>query len=62
MVQAWIAVVIGVVALALGAFVGFLIRKKIGESKIGSAEEEAKRILSESTKNADAKKKELLGL
>ena len=60
MVQAWIAVVIGVIALAIGSFVGFIIRKKIGESKIGSAEEEAKRILNESSKNADARKKELL--
>ena len=60
MVQAWIAVVIGVVALAIGSFVGYIIRKKIGESKIGSAEAEAKRILNESSKNADARKKELL--
>ena len=60
MVQLWIAIVIGVVALAIGSFAGFIIRKKIGESKIGSAEEEAKRILGESSKNAEAKKKELL--
>ncbi len=60
MVQAWIAVLIAVATMVIGAFVGFLIRKKIGESKIGSAEEEAKRILSESSKNADARKKELL--
>ena len=60
MVQAWIAVVIGVVALAIGSFVGFMIRKKIGESKIGSAEAEAKRIVNESSKDAEAKKKELL--
>ena len=42
MVELWIAIVIGVAALAIGLFVGFLIRKKIGESKIGSAEVEAK--------------------
>ena len=60
MVELWIAIVIGVAALAIGLFVGFLIRKKIGESKIGSAEVEAKRILEESTKNAEAKKKEAM--
>ncbi len=55
-----IPIVVGVAALAIGILVGFLIRKKIGEAKIGSAEAEAKRILDESVKNADAKKKELL--
>ena len=40
--------------------IGFLIRKKIGEAKIGSAEAEAKRILEEGAKNADAKKKEAI--
>lgn len=60
MVQLWIAVVIGVAALAIGSLVGFFIRKKIGESKIGSAEAEAKRILNESSKNAEARKKEIL--
>ncbi|MBE6628797.1 MAG: ribonuclease Y [Ruminococcaceae bacterium] len=60
MVQLWIAVVIGIAALALGSLVGFIIRKKIGESKIGSAEAEAKRILNESSKNAEARKKEIL--
>ena len=55
-----IPIVVGVVALALGILVGFMIRKKIGEAKIGSAEAEAKRILEEGVKNADAKKKEAI--
>ena len=55
-----IPIVVGVVTLAVGILVGFLIRKKIGEAKIGSAEAEAKRILDEGTKNAEAKKKEAL--
>ena len=55
-----IPIAVGVVALVLGAFVGFLIRKKIGEAKIGSAEAEAKRILEEGSKNAETKKKEAL--
>ena len=55
-----IPIVVGVVALAIGILVGFLIRKKIGEAKIGSAETEAKRILEEGSKDAEAKKKEAL--
>ena len=55
-----IPIIVGVAALAVGILVGFVIRKKIGEAKIGSAEAEAKRILEEGTKNAEAKKKETL--
>ena len=55
-----IPILVGVAALAVGILVGFLIRKKIGEAKIGSAEAEAKRILDDSIKNAEAKKKEIL--
>ena len=53
-----IPIIVGVASLAIGALIGFLIRKKIGEAKIGSAEAEAKRILEEGAKNADAKKME----
>lgn len=60
MEQVLIPIVVGVVALAVGILVGFLFRKKIGEAKIGSAETEAKRILEESAKDADARKKEVL--
>ena len=55
-----IPTIVGVLALTVGVLIGFLYRKKIGEAKIGSAEAEAKRILEESTKNAEAKKKEAL--
>ena len=55
-----IPIVVGVLALALGALIGFLIRKKIGEAKIGSAEAEARRILEEGAKAAEAKRKEAL--
>ncbi|MBQ9132236.1 MAG: ribonuclease Y [Clostridia bacterium] len=60
MVQLWVAIVIGVAALAIGGAMGFLARKKIGESKIGSAEEEAKRIVEEGSQKAEARRKELL--
>ncbi|MBQ8214032.1 MAG: ribonuclease Y [Clostridia bacterium] len=55
-----IPIIVGVVALAVGVLIGFLIRKRIGEAKIGSAEAEAKRILEEGAKGAEAKKKEAL--
>ena len=53
-------IVISIVCLALGAFIGFLIRKKVGEAEIGSAEEEAARILEEGKKEAESAKKRSL--
>ena len=55
-----IGVVVGVVLLALGIVIGIIIRKKIGEAEIGSAEEQAKKILEEAIKTAETKKKEAL--
>jgi ribonuclease Y len=55
-----IAIIIGVVALAVGLLVGYMARKYMAEAKISSAEEEAKRILQDADKNADAKKREAL--
>ena len=59
-VELWLLIVGAVGALVIGILAGFLVRKSIGEKKIGSAEVEAKRILEDSKKNAEAKKKELL--
>ena len=55
-----IPIVVGVAALALGILAGILLRKKIGEAKIGSAEAEAKRILDEGVKNAMPRKRKRL--
>ncbi|MBQ8415473.1 MAG: ribonuclease Y [Clostridia bacterium] len=60
MFELWHLIVAAAAALVIGLGVGFLIRKSIGEKKIGSAEKEAKRILDDSQKDAEAKKKELL--
>jgi len=53
-------VLVAVVSIAVGVFGGMILRKKIAEGKIGSAEEEAKRILLDGEKQAETKKKEAL--
>ena len=56
-----IGAVIGVVlGVLIGVFVGIIIRKKIGEKAIGSAESEAKRIREDGIKEAESRKKEAL--
>ena len=53
-------VLVAVISIAVGVFGGMILRKKIAEGKIGSAEEEAKRIVLDGEKQADTKKKEAL--
>ncbi len=55
-----IEAIVGIICAIIGIIIGFFIRKNISESKIGSAELEAKRIIEESTKKAETRKKELL--
>ena len=45
-------------ALVLGALIGFMIRRSIAEGKLGSAEEQARKILEDAIKNAENAKKE----
>jgi len=45
-------------ALVVGALLGFIIRKISAESKLGSAEEQARKILEDAIKNAENAKKE----
>jgi ribonuclease Y len=52
--------IVGIICAIIGIIIGFFIRKNISESKIGSAEIEAKRIVEEATKVAETRKKELL--
>ena len=49
---------VGIVCLVGGVFAGITYRKKVAEAEIGGAEQEAKRILSDAVKAAEAKKKE----
>ncbi len=52
--------VIAVLALVIGFVLGIAHRKRTAEAAIGSAEDEARRILSDAMKQGEAKKKELL--
>ena len=57
----WPFLVIGLAVGAVAGFAaGFIIRKFGAEKKIGSAEEQAKRILEEAIKNAETTKKEAI--
>ena len=53
-----LAIVLIVVALAVGVAIGFILRKIAAEKTVGSAEEQAKRILEDAIKNAENAKKE----
>ncbi len=62
--ELWLAIVIAVATLVVGAVMGFILggayRKKVAENEIGSAEQEAKRIISEAMRTGEAKKKEAI--
>ena len=51
-------VLVAVLSIAVGVFAGMVLRKKVAEGKIGSAEQEAKRIVVDAEKQAETKKKE----
>jgi len=56
----WLCIIIVAVVAALCFASGIVYRKKVGEREIQSAEEEAKRIINESIKSAESKKREAL--
>ena len=54
-------ILIGIlIGLVIGFLLGIFYRKKVAEKEISSAEEEAKRIINESIKSAESKKREAL--
>ncbi len=55
-----IPVVAALIGIAVGFFVGNMYRKKFAEKEIGSAEEEARRIINDAIKSSEAKKREAL--
>ena len=55
-----VVVVVAVAAAALCFYLGWQYRKRTAEAKIGSAEEEAKRIVNDAIKSAEQKRKETI--
>ena len=55
-----VAVVVGIVFAAGGFFAGTAYRKKTAEAKIGSAEQEAMRLVNDAVKTAEQKRKEAI--
>ncbi len=56
--EIWLAIVLIAAAALVGVAIGFLIRKSIAEKKIGSAEEQARKLLEDAMKGAESAKKE----
>ncbi|MCR4399896.1 MAG: ribonuclease Y [Syntrophomonadaceae bacterium] len=55
-----IGIIVAIVAAAAGVGGGYLLRKAVAESAIGSAEEEARKIIEEGIREAEAKRKEIM--
>lgn len=55
-----VEIILSIIFLAIGIGVGYIIRKKIAEGKIGAAENEAEKIIDEAKKSAEGKKREAL--
>jgi ribonucrease Y len=53
-----VVVIVTLVGLGIGAAAGYYMRKNVAEKSIGSAEEEANRIVANATKDAESKKRE----
>lgn len=55
-----IKLIIGVVCLIIGVIIGVLYRKNVAEKTIGSAEQEATRIINDAIKSGETKKREAI--
>ena len=55
-----IKIVIAVVALAIGALIGYIYRKNVGEKAIGSAEQKAKNLILDAENKSETMKKEAI--
>lgn len=64
MIATWIAVVVAVASAVVFGVLGFVVgsihRKRVAEAKIGSANEEALRIVNQAVQTAESKKKEAI--
>lgn len=55
-----VTLIIAVVCLIIGVIIGFLYRKNVAEKEIGSAEQEATRIINDAIKSGETKKREAI--
>ena len=53
-----LAIVLMIAALLVGAVIGFIVRRMAAEKKLGSAEEQSRKILEDAIKSAESAKKE----
>jgi len=53
-------IITAIIVACVAFFIGYVVRRNFAESKIGTAEEVAKRILDEAQKNTETKKKEAI--
>ena len=60
MIPIYVAVILSVLFLGVGIGIGIAYRKKVGEKEIGSAEQEATRIINEAIRGGEGRKKEML--
>ncbi len=58
MISLFLAIGLAAAALLIGLLIGIVIRKAVAEKKLGSAEDQAKKILEDAIKNAESVKKE----
>ena len=58
MIELWLAIVLAAAALLVGLLIGIIVRKVSAERKLGSATEQARKILEDAIKGAESTKKE----
>ena len=54
----WLYIVLPLVAIVIGAFLGYVYRRNVAEAKVGRAEESVRRLVADAQKKAEAVKKE----
>ena len=55
-----VKIVIAVIALAIGALIGYIYRKNVGEKAIGSAEQKARNLILDAENRSESMKKEAI--
>ena len=53
-------IIVGIIALIIGALIGYIYRKNVGEKAIGSAEQKARNLILDAENRSESMKKEAL--